>query len=92
MPLSMMDLLGRIFTLENLLIGLISAVLALALSQTGSLIISKTVLDIRYQPFWGASLIMVGIIVVMVFTVGMISSINILKKRPVVFLREQADE
>ena len=86
------DFVLKVFTLENLLIGLLSAVLALILSQTGSLIISKTVLEITYRPFWGATVLMVGMIVVLVFAVGMISSISILKKRPVVFLREQADE
>ena len=82
----------EVFTLENLLIGLISAVVALMLSQTGSLIISKTILDINYKPFWGAGLLMAGATIILVFLVGLMSSVTILKKRPVVFLREQTDE
>jgi len=82
----------RVFTLENLLIGLISAAMALVLSQTGCLIISKTILDIRYDPFWSAGAAMAGMTGVFVLLIGLVSCISILKKRPVIFLREQADE
>ncbi len=82
----------KVFTLENLLIGLFSAALALILSQTGSLIISKTILNINYKPFWGAAAMMAGGTIALVFMVGLMSSITILKKKPVVFLQEQTDE
>ncbi len=82
----------KVFTLENILIGLISAGIALVLAQTGSLIISKTVLDIGYEPFWGAGGVMVAGTVAFVFLIGLISSVSVLKKRPVIFLREQTDE
>ena len=82
----------RVFTLENLVIGLVSAAIALILSQTGCLIISKTILDIRYDPFWSAGAAMAGMTGVFVFLIGLVSCISILKKKPVIFLREQADE
>jgi len=82
----------KVFTLENILIGLLSAGIALVLAQTGSLIISRTVFDIRYEPFWFAGGAMVGATTVFIFLIGLISSVSVLKKRPVVFLREQADE
>ena len=82
----------EVLSLENLVIGIVSAVFALILSQTGSLIISKTILDINYKPFWGEGMMMAGTTVALVFIVGLMASIGILRKRPVVFLREQADE
>ena len=82
----------KVFTLENLLIGLISASIALILAQTGSLIVSKSVFNIRYEPFWGAGMMMLAGTTVFVFLIGLISSISVLKNRPVIFLREQIDE
>jgi putative ABC transport system permease protein len=82
----------KVFALENLVIGLLSAVVALTLSQTGSLIISKTVLNISYKPFWGSVAVMTAATIALVYLVGLMSSITILRKRPVAFLREQTDE
>jgi putative ABC transport system permease protein len=81
-----------IFTLENLFIGLVSALQALAISQIASWIICARIFDIAYQPNPGASLLMVLATVCLVIGVGMSASISILKKRPVVFLREQTEE
>jgi putative ABC transport system permease protein len=81
-----------VFTLENLIIGLISAVLALAISQTGAWIISVRVLDIAYRPYPGASLLMGIATVLLVVAVGLSASLSILKQRPVIFLREQTEE
>ncbi len=81
----------KVFALENLLIGLISAGIALAFAQTGSLMISKTVLNIRYEPFWGAGMVMVGVTTLFVFLIGQSASTSVLKKKPVIFLREQTD-
>jgi putative ABC transport system permease protein len=82
----------EVLSLENLVIGIVSVVFAVILSQVGSLIISKTILDIHYNPFWVDGILMAGTIVALVFGVGLTASIGILRKRPVVFLREQADE
>ncbi len=81
-----------VFTLENLIIGLISAALALAISQTGAWIISVRVLDIAYRPYPGASLLMGAATVLLVVAVGLSASLSILKQRPVIFLREQTEE
>jgi putative ABC transport system permease protein len=81
-----------VFTLENLIIGIISAVLALAISQTGAWIISVRVLDIAYRPYPGASLLMGIATVLLVVAVGLSASLSILKQRPVIFLREQTEE
>jgi putative ABC transport system permease protein len=47
------------------------------------------VLNISYQPFMLASILLVTATVLLVVTIGLLPSIAILRKKPVVFLREQ---
>jgi putative ABC transport system permease protein len=81
-----------VFTLENLFLGLVSACLALFLSQVGSWAIVTWGFDLVYKPFFGASLILVLLTVLLVITVGMLASLSILQQRPVNFLKEQTEE
>jgi len=82
----------KVFTLENLVLGLVSAILALLLSQVGSGLICSKVLNVSYQPFILESILLVMATVLLVVTVGLLPSIAILRKKPVVFLREQTQE
>ncbi len=82
----------KVFTLENLVLGLVSAVLALLLSQVGSWLICLNVLNISYQSFMLESGLMVVATILLVVTVGLLPSISILRKKPIVFLREQTQE
>ncbi len=81
----------QVFTLENMLLGFISAVLALFLSQVGGWLVSVQLLEIPYQPFPGASLLMVVVTMLLVTTVGLLASISILRQKPISFLREQTE-
>jgi len=82
----------KVFTLENLVLGLVSAGQALLISQAGSWLICLKVMNISYKPFIFESIILVGVTVSLVVTVGLLPSISILRKKPVVFLREQTHE
>ena len=82
----------KVFTLENIVLGLVSACLALLLSQLGSWLICLKVLNISYQPFIGESILLVIATVSLVVMVGLLPSISILRKKPIVFLREQTQE
>ena len=82
----------KVFALENLVLGLVSAILALMISQTGSWLICLKVMNISYQPFIFESIILILVTVLLVVTVGLLPSISILRKKPVVFLREQTQE
>jgi putative ABC transport system permease protein len=82
----------RVFTLENLVLGLVSGSLALLISQTGSWLICLKLLHISYQPFIFESILLIVAAVLLVVTVGLVPSISILRKKPVVFLREQTQE
>jgi putative ABC transport system permease protein len=82
----------KVFALENLTLGLVSAILALLISQAGSWLICLKVMHISYKPFLFDSLILIVVTVLLVITVGLLPSISILRKKPVVFLREQSQE
>jgi putative ABC transport system permease protein len=81
-----------VFAAENLLLGLVSGVIALVISQVGSLVICRKALDMSYQPYFGESLLLVLATTLLVVCVGMAASLSILRKKPVSFLREQEDE
>ena len=81
-----------VFAAENLLLGLASGIIALFISQVGSLIICRRALDMSYHPYLGESLLLVLATTLLVMLVGLAISIPILRQKPVVFLREQTDE
>lgn len=81
-----------VFTLENMLIGLLSSSLALIMAQAGAYWVCAVKLDIGYRPFLPTSLLMTGLTVLLVVTVGMIASRSIMTKKPVTYLREQQHE
>jgi putative ABC transport system permease protein len=81
-----------VFGLENLIIGLASGMIALALSQTAAWIICRSVLDVPYKPFAGVSLLMALAATLVVIAVGLGASIPVLRKKPAAFLRERAEE
>jgi putative ABC transport system permease protein len=82
----------KVFALENLVLGLVSAILALLISQIGSWLICLKVMHISYGPFIFESILLILVTVLLVVTVGLLPSISILRKKPVVFLREQTQE
>jgi putative ABC transport system permease protein len=82
----------KVFILEHLLLGLVSASLALALSQIGSWIISSQVLNIAYRSLLPESCLLIATTILLAVTVGLIPSISILRQKPVMFLREQTQE
>ncbi len=82
----------KVFTLENLVLGLVSTGQALLISQAASWLICLKVMNISYQPFIIDSILLLGVTLLLVVTVGLLPSISILRKKPVVFLREQTRE
>ncbi len=83
---------ARIFLWEHALMGLISATAAMTVAQTAGLIICRRVLDITYQPFPVASLVMLALPMVLVAGVGHWASLAILRKKPVSYLRDHDQE
>ena len=81
-----------VFATENLCLALASAFSALVLAQAGSWIICRFVLDVTYRPFVATSLLMIVVTTLLVITVGLGSSLSILRQKPARFLREQTGE
>lgn len=81
-----------VFTTENLLLGLVSALLALFMAQTGAWILCQWFFKIAYHPAVEASLLMLVLTMLLVTGVGMAASLSILRSKPITYLREQASE
>lgn len=79
----------QVFFLENLQLALLSGGCALLVAQTGSWGLCHFLLDIAYDPNWLTSLLMLGLTVCLVVSLGLLSSLSILRQKPVRFLREQ---
>lgn len=81
----------QVFTLENLLISLMSGMMALALAHMGAWSFCHFFFEIPYKPFLPASGgLLLGNAAIVVAT-GLLASWAILAKKPVSYLREQAD-
>ncbi|MDF1593793.1 MAG: FtsX-like permease family protein [Desulfobacterales bacterium] len=83
---------AKVFVLEIFIAGLFSAVLALAMSQTGALLISRHYLDIAYYPFLGSCGLIAATALLLIMAIGLIPARSILAKKPIVYLRERPDE
>ncbi|MEM8862750.1 MAG: FtsX-like permease family protein, partial [Chloroflexota bacterium] len=82
----------RVFTLENIFIGLVSGVLALFLSQLAGWLMVTLVFDLDYAPFVGSSIALVVFTISIVTIVGLLASVSILRHKPIVYLRESSAE
>jgi len=83
---------GKVFVLEIFIAGLLSGLLALAVSQVGALLVCRYYLDIPYHPFLLTCTAMAAAALLLVIAVGLVPARSILLKKPVIFLREQPDE
>lgn len=81
----------RVFALENVMIGLVSSILALIVSQVGAFLVCKYQLSIEYRFFPLPSLMMGSVAVIVVTAMGTGAAKPIFDKKPAAFLREQGD-
>jgi putative ABC transport system permease protein len=78
----------RVLGWENLLLGMMAGGLAALIGQIGSFIICSYVLDIGYRPFISTTLAVIAITLTVILVIGLIASRQVLRQKPVVFLRE----
>jgi putative ABC transport system permease protein len=81
-----------VFTLENIFLGLFSAVLALFFSHLASWLIVAELFDIGYRPIISGSLLMVLFTVTLVVVSGLLPSWPSFRQKPAGYLREQTQE
>jgi putative ABC transport system permease protein len=82
----------QVFALENLIIGLLSGILAFVIAQVYVWWLCRFVFDIPYHAFLLNCLVMVIAAAILVIAVGMVSSRSILAKKPITYLRELPEE
>ncbi|MFZ0134622.1 MAG: FtsX-like permease family protein [Desulfobacterales bacterium] len=78
-----------VFALENLILGGLSGLLALLISQLAAWIIIAKVFDIPFTPFAGAGILMTAAATLLVTATGLLPSCTMLRQKPVAFLREE---
>ncbi len=78
----------RVFFLENLLLALLSGGAAAVIAELGSWGLCRYLLDIQYQPYPIAGLVLVAGTAGLVVVLGLLSSVAIIRKKPGRFLRE----
>jgi putative ABC transport system permease protein len=81
----------RVFTLENVFIGLLSGFLAMIVSQLVAYWVCRSIFEIPYHLYLASCLLMIGAILLLVIAIGVISTKSILEKKPINYLREQPD-
>ena len=75
--------------LEHLFMGLISALMALAVSQCGSYLVCRYIFDITYHPHFIESSGLILVTLIMVVAVGLSACVPVVKQKPIAFLRNE---
>lgn len=78
-----------VFIYEHLLLGLFSSLPAVILAQAGSWGLCRFLFDIGYSPHWQVSLLLILLTGLLVVAIGVLSSIDIIRQKPAIVLREQ---
>lgn len=81
----------KVFTLENMMIGLISSLLAITISHVAVYLICKYTFEISYRFLFLTSTAMVIAAVLLVVVIGIAASKSILDQKPITILKEQPD-
>ncbi len=76
----------KIFTYEYLLIGIISSIIAITFSYITTFIIIKYTLNSDFTTFSLKLMIYSFITIISILTIGLISSINIIKEKPIEYI------
>ncbi|MFH0783046.1 MAG: FtsX-like permease family protein [Pseudomonadota bacterium] len=79
----------RVFFLENLLLAILSGGAAVLVAELGSWGLCHFLLDIRYEAYWSACIVLVAATAALVVVLGLLSSVAIIRQKPGRFLREQ---
>jgi putative ABC transport system permease protein len=81
----------RVFAYEGLLVGLASGLLALGFAEAITWAIATWKLELRWEPFLGASLAAVAALTLLTVAVGLAASLPVLRRRPAEYLRGAED-
>ncbi len=79
----------KVFFLENLLLAVLSGGCAVFVAQAASWGLCRFLFEIDYDPSVFTCLVMLAMTICLVVSLGLMSSVSILRQKPVRFLREQ---
>ncbi|MCP4339916.1 MAG: FtsX-like permease family protein [Desulfobulbaceae bacterium] len=79
----------QVFFLENFMLALLSGSCAILVAQAGSWGLCRFLFEIDYDPSLLTCLVMLGFTVCLVVSLGLMSSVSILRQKPIQYLREQ---
>jgi putative ABC transport system permease protein len=79
----------QVFFLENFILALLSGGCAILVAQAGSWGLCRFLFEIDYDPSLLTCLFMLGLTVCLVVSLGLMSSVTILRQKPIQYLREQ---
>jgi putative ABC transport system permease protein len=82
----------QVFTYENLIVALISGLLAGLIGHVGSWIVCSRVFEVDYTFLAGRTVLMISATLLLVITAGLGASIAVLQQKPVTFLRDEGQE
>jgi putative ABC transport system permease protein len=77
-----------VVTYENMIVGVISSIMALVLANISCWLLCKYVFEITYQSYFQLMVITILLTVLMVVGIALVSSMRIIKKKPVTYLRQ----
>jgi len=81
-----------ILVYENIILGVISSLIAILCANVGTWLLCRYFFDISYQLSWNAPLVMLLTTLILVVSIGMIGSVGVLREKPVLFLRQQSGD
>ena len=79
----------KVFSLENLVLALLSDGAAVVVGEIASWLLARQVLEIVYRPYPLAALTMLAAVAVLVLGLGLLTSFSVIVKKPGSYLREQ---
>ena len=74
---------------ENALLGFLSSMMAVCFANFSAGLLCRFVFEISYRANVVASLLLIGITLILIVAIGLVSSVGILRQRPAAFLRQQ---
>lgn len=81
-----------VFILENTIIGGVSALIGMAIAHAITWYIITRMFSLEYSAFAGESGLLILTTILVVVTIGLLASWQVLRKKPIAFLREHTEE
>lgn len=79
----------RVLAFEHIILAVFSSIMAAGFAELAAWLICRNVFDIIYHPYWHVAALAILLSMILVVSIGIVSSRGIIVQRPAVFLRHQ---